>query len=160
MVILRASHITAADSQLIAQIDDMLGMNDDMPLLNYNDAKRGISKRILVEGNQVTGVRLVGETLAADWLKEVMTHGRFTDELRRWALAPLSAPPSGQRSRGRIICNCLDVAENEIRDDAAAGADFATLQNKRKCGTQCGSCVPEIRRLLLSTAAIATASAM
>lgn len=158
MVILRASHITAADSRLIAQIDGMLGMNDDMPLLNYNDARRGISKRILVEGNQVTGVRLVGETLAADWLKEVMTHGRFSDELRRWALAPLNAPPSGQRSRGRIICNCLDVAENEIRDDAAAGVDFATLQNKRQCGTQCGSCVPEIRRLMLATTAVVAAS--
>jgi assimilatory nitrate reductase catalytic subunit len=63
-------------------------------------------------------------------------------------LAPLNAPPSGQRSRGRIICNCLDVAENEIREDVAAGADFTTLQNKRKCGTQCGSCVPEIKRLV------------
>ena len=72
----------------------------------------------------------------------------FSDELRRWALAPLSAPPSNQPRRGRIVCNCLDVAENEIIEDIAAGADLVTLQAKRKCGTQCGSCVPELKRLV------------
>ncbi len=154
MLILRAAHTQAPDATLIAEIDALLGMTDDMPLLNYNDAKRGISKRILVENNltngkpEVTGVRLVGETLAADWLKDVMTTGTFTDELRRWALAPLSAPPTGQRSRGKIICNCLDVAENDIIDTIQLGADLITLQNKLKCGTECGSCVLELKRLV------------
>jgi assimilatory nitrate reductase catalytic subunit len=96
----------------------------------------------------VTGVRLMGEVLATAWLKEVMTQGTFNDELRRWALAPLSAPPAGQQSRGKIICNCLDVSENEIIDTIQLGADFATLQNKLKCGTECGSCVPELKRLV------------
>lgn len=117
-------------------------------MLNYNDAKRGISKRILVEDNQVTGVRLIGEILAADWLKQVMTQGHFSDELRRWALAPLSAPPSGQRSRGRIVCNCVDVAENEILDVIGLGGNLNALQSKLKCGTECGSCVPELKRLI------------
>ena len=158
MLILRAAHTEAPEASLISEIDNMLGMTDDMPLLNYNDAKRGISKRILVESNastvtgtskpEVTGVRLVGETLAADWLKDVMATGDFNPELRRWALAPLIAPPAGQRSRGKIICNCLDVAENEIIDTIQLGADLITLQNKMKCGTECGSCVPELRRLV------------
>ena len=56
--------------------------------------------------------------------------------------------PSNQPRRGRIVCNCLDVAENEIIEDVAAGADLATLQAKRKCGTQCGSCMPELKRLV------------
>ena len=154
MLILRAAHTGAPDSLLIAEIDLILGMTDDMPLLNYNDAKRGVSKRILVESNrntnnpEVTGVRLVGETLAADWLKDVMSSGAFTTELRRWALAPLSTPPAGNRSRGRIICNCLDIAENDIIDTIQLGADLITLQNKLKCGTECGSCVPELKRLV------------
>ena len=154
MLILRAAHTAAPEATFIAEIDAILGMTDDMPLLNYNDAKRGISKRILVENNpdnnkpEVTGVRLVGETLAADWLKDVMTTGEFSAELRRWALAPLIAPPAGQRSRGKIICNCLDVAENDIIDTIQLGADLMTLQNKLKCGTECGSCVPELKRLV------------
>jgi len=152
MLILRAAHTQAPDSALIAQIDQILAMTDDMPLLNYQDAKRGISKRILVTNDsgkpEVTGVRLVGETLATDWLKEVMTSGEFTAELRRWALAPLSTPPAGQRSRGKIVCNCLDVAENDIIETIQLGADLITLQNKLKCGTECGSCVPELKRLV------------
>ncbi|MDI1308812.1 MAG: molybdopterin-dependent oxidoreductase [Methylotenera sp.] len=152
MLILRAAHTQAPDKALIEKIDLILAMTDDMPLLNYQDAKRGISKRILVSSDsgkpEVTGVRLVGETLATDWLKEVMTSGEFTAELRRWALAPLSIPPAGQRSRGKIICNCLDVAENNIIETIQLGADLITLQNKLKCGTECGSCVPELKRLV------------
>lgn len=152
MLILRAAHTQAPDNALIEQIDQILAMTDDMPLLKYQDAKRGISKRILVNSDsgkpEVTGVRLVGETLATDWLKEIMTAGEFTAELRRWALAPLSTPPAGQRSRGKIICNCLDVAENDIIETIQLGADLITLQNKLKCGTECGSCVPELKRLV------------
>ena len=152
MLMLRAAHEAAPETDIITQIDTILGMTDDAPCLNYNDAKRGISKRILVENiegkSKVTGVRLVGETLAADWLKDVMTTGQFNDELRRWALAPLSAPPTGQRGRGKIICNCLDVSQNEIVDNIGLGADLITLQNKLKCGTECGSCVPELKRLV------------
>ena len=152
MLILRAAHKEAPDSALIDQIDKILGMTDGMPLLNYQDAKRGISKRILVDSDsgkpEVAGVRLVGETLATDWLKEVMSSGEFTAELRRWALAPLGTPPTGQRSRGKIICNCLDVAENDIVETIQLGADLITLQNKLKCGTECGSCVPELKRLV------------
>jgi assimilatory nitrate reductase catalytic subunit len=148
MVILRVAHHSAPDQQIIEKLDNLLGMVEGAPMLNYDDASRGINKRILVENSQVTGVRLIGETLAADWLKEVMTTGNFTDELRRWALAPLSAPPTGQRGRGKIVCNCLDVSENEIVDACEAGADLQTLQAKLKCGTQCGSCVPELKRLV------------
>lgn len=154
MLILRAAHVQAPERALIAKIDSILGMTDDMPLLNYDDAKRGISKRILVENNvsngkpEVTGVRLVGETLAADWLKDVMTTGNFSAELRRWALAPLSSPPAGQHSRGKTICSCLDVAENDIIENIQLGADLITLKNKLKCGTECGSCVPELKQLV------------
>jgi assimilatory nitrate reductase catalytic subunit len=156
IMILRAANSTAPDESLIAELDRLLGMTDDIPMLHYNDVKRGISKRILVENQQVTGVRLTGEILATDWLKEVMTQGQLTDELRRWALAPLSAPPTGQRSRGKIVCNCLDVSENEIIDNIRMGADLVTLQNKLKCGTQCGSCVPELKQLVASHQKVTT----
>jgi assimilatory nitrate reductase catalytic subunit len=161
LLILRAAHESAPDQALTDQIDALLGMTDESPCLNYNDAKRGISKRILVERNitngmlEVAGVRLMGETLATDWLKDVMTKGQFTDEAQykefsRWALAPLSSPPTGEVGRGKIICNCLDVSQNEILENIELGADLITLQNKLKCGTSCGSCVSELKRLVLT----------
>ena len=158
MLILRAAHETIIDNSLISEIDNILGMTDDTPCLNYVDAKRGISKRILIEMHQglpeVTGVRLMGETLAEEWLKDIIQKGTFNDEIqykefRRWALAPLSAPPSGNSGRGKIVCNCLNVGENEILENIEMGADLITLQAKLKCGTECGSCLPELRKLVL-----------
>lgn len=148
MVVLRAHHAETPSSEIIAKLDTLCGLLDDAPMLKFDDAKRGISKRILVENGQVAGVRLIGETLAADWLKAVMLSGEFTDELRKWALAPLSAPPTGQKSRGKIVCNCFDVSENEIIEICSMGADLQTLQAKAKCGTNCGSCLPELKRLV------------
>ncbi|MBM3350412.1 MAG: nitrate reductase [Betaproteobacteria bacterium] len=152
MLILRAAHPHAPDSSLILEIDKALGITGETPLLHYNDVKRGVCKRVWVENiaekQEVTGVRLVGETIATAWLKEMMVTGEFSSELRRWALAPMSAPPTGQRSRGKIICNCLDVAESDIIENIQLGADLITLKNKLKCGTECGSCVPELKRLV------------
>ena len=69
-------------------------------------------------------------------------------EFSRWALAPLSAPPTGQRVRGKVVCNCTDISQNEIVDNIELGADLITLQTKLKYGTECGSCVPELKRLV------------
>jgi len=70
-------------------------------------------------------------------------------------LAPVTQPPDGGVGRGRIICNCLDVAEPDIVAAIAGGADLAALQATLKCGTECGSCVPELKRLLASKRAAA-----
>jgi len=54
--------------------------------------------------------------------------------------------------RGRTLCNCFEVAEVEIVSAVAAGATLARLQTDLKCGTGCGSCVPELRRLVQTEA--------
>ena len=41
------------------------------------------------------------------------------------------------------------VAENEIAACLSGGGDVAEAQHKLKCGTGCGSCVPELKRLAL-----------
>ena len=148
MVVLRAAHQTSPEPALIDTLDELLNLTEETRCLSYRDPRRGISKRVVIENDQVTGVRLVGETLAAEWLKEVMTQHGLPEEVRRWALAPVSAPPAGKRGRGRIVCNCLDVSEQEIVQALQQGADLASLQSKLKCGTECGSCVPELKRIL------------
>jgi assimilatory nitrate reductase catalytic subunit len=67
--------------------------------------------------------------------------------VRTWLLAPLTQPPAGQAARGKVICNCFDVAEDDILAAFRGGETLDALQTRTKCGTNCGSCVPELKRL-------------
>ncbi|MFC5770096.1 nitrate reductase [Thauera sinica] len=146
-VVMRIAHDQPIPPAWLEELDALLGLDTD-DALSYVDSRRGVSKRALIAADRLVGLRLAGETVAGAWLRDVMVEGRSTAELRRWLLAPLSAPPAAAKGRGRVICNCLNVAENDIAAAIAGGDDFDALQAKLKCGTSCGSCVPEIRRLV------------
>ncbi len=146
-VVLRIAHHVALPAAWLAEIDMLLELSDGA-CLAYRDARRNIDKKALIEGGRLAGLRLTGEIAAGSWLRDTMIEGVPADELRRWIFAPLAAPPAAARARGRILCNCLDVAEQEIATAIAAGATLELLQTKLKCGTACGSCVPALKRML------------
>jgi assimilatory nitrate reductase catalytic subunit len=64
--------------------------------------------------------------------------------------------PDEDSGRGRTLCNCFDVAEAEIdaflarsnspRSNSSPSISLQALQASLKCGTNCGSCLPEVRR--------------
>jgi len=124
-------------------------------VMHYEDRPRGISKRVRVDAGKVSAARLTGETAAFDWLRDVIVEGVDAASLRAWMLAPVARPPAGGAGRGRVVCNCLNVAEPDIVAAIAAGADLDALQANLKCGTECGSCVPELKRLIASNRAAA-----
>jgi assimilatory nitrate reductase catalytic subunit len=147
VLVLRIAHDAPIPEHWLADIDRLCAL-DHPACLVYSDARRDITKRALIENGLLTGIRLTGETAAAGWLRDVMTGRQPTTDLRRWLFAPLSTPPVATTSRGRIVCNCFDVAEPEIARAIIDGADLASLQQALRCGTSCGSCVPELRRML------------
>ena len=155
VVVFRAVCSAAPRDQVIARLDAALGLDDDGATMSYCDARRGISKRILLDGKRVVGARLCGENAAHRWLQELVASHADASSLRAWMLAPLATPPLGVAVRGRIVCSCLDVAADDIAAEIAAGADLAALQWRLRCGTQCGSCVPELKRMLSATKAVA-----
>ncbi len=64
-------------------------------------------------------------------------------------IQPGAERPQGFRARGRIICNRVNVGEDEIRAALATVGNvdpLVFLQQQLKCGTQCGSCVPELKK--------------
>jgi assimilatory nitrate reductase catalytic subunit len=148
VLVLRAAGEHAPDADALTALEQLLALEDDSRALSYRDARRGIAKRLLAEEGAITGALLTGETAAAEWLKDGMARGLALAEVRSWALAPLAAPPSDQVSRGKVVCNCLNVSANEIACEIAGGVDLAGLQEKLKCGTECGSCVPELKRMI------------
>uniref|UniRef100_UPI001980A3D2 (2Fe-2S)-binding protein n=1 Tax=Metapseudomonas otitidis TaxID=319939 RepID=UPI001980A3D2 len=128
-------------------IDQALGLLDG-PVLAYDDPRRAVGKRVRIEGGRITALRLAGETAARDWLKGLWQEGRADQSLRRWLLAPLSTPPSGTPAATRTLCTCMNVSQPAVLAGIARGLDLAGLKDELGCGTRCGSCVPEIRRLL------------
>jgi assimilatory nitrate reductase catalytic subunit len=117
--------------------------------LNYDDARRDIHKRALIEDGHLRGIALFGETAAGAWLRAAMLTGQPAEPLRRWLFAPLATVPLALPGRGRIICNCHDIGDAQIQAAIAAGADtLVRLQTDLKCGTGCGACLPELTRML------------
>ena len=148
MLICAASAVAPAPD-LLAQIDALLDL-DHGPVLSYDDPRRTVGKRVRIEDGRITSLRLAGETMARDWLKSLWLEGKADADLRRWLLAPMATPPgvTNQQKPQKTLCNCLNVSEQAICAGIARGLDLDGLKNELKCGTSCGSCVPEIKRLL------------
>ena len=73
------------------------------------------------------------------------------DAAGRFAL--LAGSSAQGRDAGRIICSCFGVGETAIRQAMALGCNSpAALGAALKCGTNCGSCIPELKQLLFTPA--------
>ncbi|MEH6564439.1 MAG: molybdopterin-dependent oxidoreductase [Halopseudomonas sp.] len=151
-LLLRAAATQAPDNELVSTIDRLTGL-DSGPVMRYDDPQRAIGKRIRIEEDRITAIRLSGETAARNWLRSLWQSGEADAELRRWFLAPVSAPPGGaSNQQDKTLCNCMDVSQSQICAGIERGLDLDGLKQELGCGTQCGSCVPEIKRLISSLA--------
>jgi assimilatory nitrate reductase catalytic subunit len=153
--LLRAASASPADQALLADIDGLFGL-EGARVLRYDDPKRSIGRRVRIDGGRMTAVRLSGDINGEAWLREWLITERDVASLGTLLLVPTAIPPGGRPLRGRVVCNCFDVAETEIASRLAAlpgppDVALAALQSELKCGTNCGSCVPELRRLANGT---------
>ncbi len=82
---------------------------------------------------------------ARDWLGKL---GSLTDAGPGQVLAGFDADSKDQ---GALVCSCWEVGETAIVEAIAAGANSVeALGETLRCGTQCGSCIPELRQYLKS----------
>jgi assimilatory nitrate reductase catalytic subunit len=61
------------------------------------------------------------------------------------------APLRARAPRDRVVCNCKQVTQSQIEQAIANGAALDQLKSTLGCGSVCGSCVPEIKRLMTAT---------
>ena len=147
LVVFRAAAEAPIEATVIAELDRLFGMAGDEGAIVYADASRSVSKKAIALEGRLLGVRLAGETLAQTWLKRAMAEDELGANMIRFALAPTAKAPGNIAPRN-IICKCADVSDVQIQQAIAAGADLPQLQDKLKCGTFCGSCVPDIKRMV------------
>ena len=78
------------------------------------------------------------------WLQTLLLH---TVNAESWQL--LKRNESSALNAGRIICSCFRVSEERILAAIANGArSTEDLGKALRCGTNCGSCIPELTQLL------------
>jgi len=135
----------APPARLLGEIDAAFGLDAEDVL--HVDLAKGVGRRVALEGDAVRAVRLSGDTRAEAWLRDLWEKATPVGELRRYLSLPVDAPPGTPAPRGRTVCNCFDVAESDIRTFLGESKSLEALQASLKCGTNCGSCVPELRRI-------------
>ena len=94
---------------------------------------------------------------AEAWLRDWLVAGEDVARVRSQLLVPTATAPIGYRSRGRIVCNCHGVAEHDIAANIATCAGpgeavLTQLKDALRCGTNCGSCIPELRQMIAASA--------
>jgi assimilatory nitrate reductase catalytic subunit len=155
-VLLRAADQDAAPLALIEEIEALLKLGGPA-VLRYSDKRHGQRRSVRLSGQgetlRIEGLLLSGDTSAEAWVKAIMQEERPAQAYGRLLLLPGAKPPVMVPSRGKQICSCFDVTDAEIEsalNDCRGDADERTaqLQSKLACGTNCGSCLPEVRRIV------------
>ena len=82
------------------------------------------------------------------WLAGLFGQTTLDDNERKGLL--LGKPPAGQKDVGRIVCACFSVGINTITDAIREQnlQSAEAIGQALKAGTNCGSCVPELKALV------------
>ena len=162
-VLLRAASHEAPSDALVAHIESLLGMAGS-DTLRYADKKRGQRRaaRLVRQGDntRLEGIVLAGDTRAEGWLKTLLQDELPAQTYGRLLLVPGAKAPVAVQSRGKPVCTCLNVTDAAIAATLAQchgtdGDRLAQLQDQLRCGTNCGSCLPELKRMVRSTGPLA-----
>jgi assimilatory nitrate reductase catalytic subunit len=119
----------------------------------YVDFGGGVYRAASFSGDRIDTCFFVGPAQdAGDWnvVKGLFAADTLGNDQRRMLLSGKSA--DGLANAGPIVCACFGVGRNTICDTIAAGArSAADIGAKLKAGTNCGSCIPELKRLIAQT---------
>ena len=123
------------------------------PQLVMEDAHEGRFRAARLRNGQIEAVLMVDRDPDAlpsmDWLVSCFSQSELDEASRRGLLA---AKAVDGEDIGNLVCSCFQVGERQIQQAILGGADSVdALGRELQCGTNCGSCIPEIRSLLMAT---------
>lgn len=116
----------------------------------FEDASSGLFRIAITDGERLQAVAYFGPRLerpSATWLNRVFEKSALEFSDRRSLLAGREV--SGSEQEGSIVCVCFQVGENTIGRAVSEGCcSLESIGQAVQAGTNCGSCRPEIRRLI------------
>jgi assimilatory nitrate reductase catalytic subunit len=172
-VLFRAACAEAPAKDVIDRLQALFEC-DGSDVMVYSDPKTGVRRRIGVlvrttgkeQTATLTKVLLAGNIESEGWLRNCFDLQLDVMPWRSFLLAPASQPPGVQTQAVQMVCNCIGVSRQAMEAGLAIACakepgsseaeQLASLQASLKCGTQCGSCVPEIRKLIRAQSSLVT----
>ena len=118
-------------------------------VVEYVDDARGIFRAAAFDGDRLECVVFIGPDPDPGW--EATLKVFHLDSLTASQRASLLSGRSrdGAADCGPVICACFGVGAKAIEGAIAGGcASPAAIGEKLRAGTNCGSCIPEIKRLI------------
>ncbi|MES2582688.1 MAG: molybdopterin-dependent oxidoreductase [Pseudomonadota bacterium] len=161
-LLFRAAAYDTPDDAVLARIETLLGMGG-AHVLRYADKKRGQRRAVQlvpVAGagdtkgeTRLNAFLLAGDTSAQSWIKTLLQDELPAQTYGRTLLVPGAKAPVAVQSRGKQVCTCFNVTDADITTQLAQckgneDQRLAQLQGALKCGTNCGSCLPEVKRMV------------
>jgi len=161
-ILFRAAAHDAPADEIIDRIEGLLGLRGS-DALRYADRRRGQRRvaRLLRRADGNAGLEaflLGGDTSAEAWIGTLLREEIPAQTYGRLLLSPGARAPVAVQSRGHPVCTCFNVTDLAIQAElvrctGTPDERLAALQGTLKCGTNCGSCLPELKRMVRATPA-------
>jgi assimilatory nitrate reductase catalytic subunit len=139
----------------------LLGVGAEADWIEYDDAGAGTYRAAHFEDERLSACVFIAsrpDLPSRTWLATLFARDRLAAAEREALLA--GRPPDPSAEAGATICACFGVGRRVIESAVRAGCDDAAAIGKRvKAGTNCGSCVPELRRIVAAVKAETEAGA-
>jgi len=158
-VLFRAASHDPVDEGIQERIEALFGLNTPNTL-RYADKRLNQRRRAVFDqqGDEIFlhAVLLAGDISASTWINTLIKDELPATPYGRLVLMPGSKAPVAVAAKGKEVCTCFGVSEDAIAAELAVteGNDtqrLGAVQAKLKCGTNCGSCLPELRRIIQLT---------
>ena len=142
MNILKIKGIDVCSIGMVKIPDD----NSDYEEIVFADKAKRVYKKCIVHNDRLVGAILIGDKTEFLEFKTLLKNKIELSEKRSQLLR------SSQRAEaveGQLICSCNNVGMGNITNKIRNGiSDFDLLCSSTGAGTGCGSCRPEVRKIL------------
>ena len=119
----------------------------------FIDRSKRYYKKCIIHQDRLVGAILIGDKTEFQEFKELIAN---KIELSDKRLQLLRSGRKADPVLGRLVCSCNNVGAENLERKYKAGYDLKDLCAATGAGTGCGSCRPEVQRILESCKSLAT----
>lgn len=144
----------------VASFGDALARTEQALEIVYADPARGLYQKLVMTDDAKTllGGIFVGDASPYASLRPLLGTQLSSEPAAYLSASGMEAPAGDELPAGALVCACNNVSAGTIRDAVAGGhadhveacTDLGELKACTRAGTQCGSCVPLVKKLLES----------